>query len=118
VDLPRRPQRADPGRRPPAQPRLRHRASQLRDEQQFTNQTIAQIELATNRGKYEKKVYVLPKHLDEKVARLHLDKLGVKLTKLTPEAGGIHRRAGERAVQGRALSVFASWRLGVHLLFT
>jgi adenosylhomocysteinase len=51
----------------------------------FTNQTIAQIELATNLGKYEKKVYVLPKHLDEKVARLHLDKLGVKLTKLTAE---------------------------------
>jgi adenosylhomocysteinase len=51
----------------------------------FTNQTIAQIELATNIGKYEKKVYVLPKHLDEKVARLHLDKLGVKLTKLSPE---------------------------------
>src|SRR5882762_3353818 len=51
----------------------------------FTNQTIAQIELATNNGKYEKKVYVLPKHLDEKVARLHLDKLGAKLTKLTAE---------------------------------
>jgi adenosylhomocysteinase len=51
----------------------------------FTNQTIAQIELATNRSKYEKKVYVLPKILDEKVARLHLDKLGVKLTKLTKE---------------------------------
>jgi adenosylhomocysteinase len=51
----------------------------------FTNQTIAQIELATNRAKYEKKVYVLPKVLDEKVARLHLEKLGVKLTKLTPE---------------------------------
>jgi adenosylhomocysteinase len=51
----------------------------------FTNQTIAQIELATNRDKYEKRVYVLPKHLDEKVARLHLDKLGVKLTKLTSE---------------------------------
>src|SRR5690606_9051073 len=49
----------------------------------FTNQTIAQIELATNQGKYQKKVYVLPKHLDEKVARLHLDQLGVKLTKLT-----------------------------------
>jgi adenosylhomocysteinase len=49
----------------------------------FTNQTIAQIELATNREKYEKKVYVLPKKLDEKVARLHLDKLGVKLTKLS-----------------------------------
>jgi adenosylhomocysteinase len=49
----------------------------------FTNQTIAQIELATNNKQYEKKVYVLPKKLDEKVARLHLDKLGVKLTKLS-----------------------------------
>ncbi|HWB54939.1 MAG TPA: adenosylhomocysteinase, partial [Tepidisphaeraceae bacterium] len=49
----------------------------------FTNQTIAQIELATNNKAYEKKVYVLPKHLDEKVARLHLAKLGAKLTKLT-----------------------------------
>jgi adenosylhomocysteinase len=51
----------------------------------FTNQVIAQIELAQNRARYERKVYVLPKHLDEKVARLHLDKLGVKLTKLKPE---------------------------------
>jgi adenosylhomocysteinase len=51
----------------------------------FTNQVIAQIELATNGAAYERKVYVLPKHLDEKVARLHLDKLGVKLTRLTPE---------------------------------
>jgi adenosylhomocysteinase len=51
----------------------------------FTNQTIAQIELATNASKYDKAVYVLPKHLDEKVARLHLDKLGVKLTKLSEE---------------------------------
>ncbi len=51
----------------------------------FTNQTIAQIELATNNKKYEKKVYVLPKILDEKVARLHLDKLGVRLTKLTAD---------------------------------
>jgi adenosylhomocysteinase len=49
----------------------------------FTNQTLAQIELFTNRGKYEKKVYVLPKHLDEKVARLHLDKIGAKLTKMS-----------------------------------
>ncbi len=49
----------------------------------FTNQTIAQLELAQNAKKYERKVYVLPKHLDEKVARLHLGKLGVKLTKLT-----------------------------------
>ncbi|MHB1073821.1 MAG: adenosylhomocysteinase [Gemmatimonadaceae bacterium] len=51
----------------------------------FTNQVMAQIELFTNKKAYEKKVYVLPKHLDEKVARLHLDKLGVKLTQLTPE---------------------------------
>jgi adenosylhomocysteinase len=49
----------------------------------FTNQVMAQIELHTNNGEYEKKVYVLPKKLDEKVARLHLDKLGVKLTPLS-----------------------------------
>jgi adenosylhomocysteinase len=48
----------------------------------FTNQTLAQIELFTNQGQYEKKVYVLPKTLDEKVARLHLAKIGVKLTQL------------------------------------
>jgi adenosylhomocysteinase len=51
----------------------------------FTNQVMAQIELHTNNVKYEKKVYVLPKSLDEKVARLHLDKLGVKLTSLSAE---------------------------------
>jgi adenosylhomocysteinase len=49
----------------------------------FANQVLAQIELWTNPGKYEKRVYVLPKHLDEKVAALHLPKLGVELTKLT-----------------------------------
>jgi adenosylhomocysteinase len=49
----------------------------------FTNQVLAQVELAQNRKAYGKKVYVLPKHLDEKVARLHLDKLGVKLTRLS-----------------------------------
>src|SRR5437588_451094 len=49
----------------------------------FTNQTLAQIELWTNQSKYQKKVYTLPKHLDEKVARLHLAKIGAKLTKLT-----------------------------------
>jgi adenosylhomocysteinase len=49
----------------------------------FTNQTLAQIELWTNPGKYENKVYTLPKHLDEKVARLHLAKIGVKLSKLS-----------------------------------
>ncbi|QIZ38942.1 adenosylhomocysteinase [Saccharopolyspora sp. ASAGF58] len=51
----------------------------------FTNQTIAQIELFTKPGEYDRQVYVLPKHLDEKVARLHLDALGVKLTKLSKE---------------------------------
>jgi adenosylhomocysteinase len=50
----------------------------------FTNQVIAQLELFGNTGEYEKQVYVLPKHLDEKVARLHLDALGVRLTELTP----------------------------------
>jgi adenosylhomocysteinase len=49
----------------------------------FTNQTIAQIELAVNNKNYDRKVYVLPKHLDEKVARLHLAKLGAKLTTLS-----------------------------------
>jgi adenosylhomocysteinase len=49
----------------------------------FSNQTIAQIELFTKNDEYEKRVYVLPKHLDEKVARLHLDALGVKLTRLS-----------------------------------
>jgi adenosylhomocysteinase len=53
----------------------------------FTNQALAQLELWTNKdsGKYENKVYLLPKHLDEKVARLHLDKLGAKLTTLSKE---------------------------------
>ena len=53
----------------------------------FTNQTLAQLELWTNHGKYENKVYMLPKHLDEKVARLHLKKIGVELEELTaPQA--------------------------------
>ncbi|MGH6971495.1 MAG: adenosylhomocysteinase, partial [Caulobacteraceae bacterium] len=51
----------------------------------FTNQTLAQIELWTNGKAYETKVYTLPKHLDEKVAYLHLDKLGAKLTKLSKD---------------------------------
>jgi adenosylhomocysteinase len=62
----------------------------------FTNQTLAQMELWTNGASYETKVYTLPKHLDEKVAMLHLAKLGAKLTQLSkdqadyigvPEAG-------------------------------
>ena len=51
----------------------------------FSNQTLAQLELWSNGKKLEKKVYLLPKHLDEEVARLHLDQLGAKLTKLTPK---------------------------------
>ncbi|MFN4958430.1 MAG: adenosylhomocysteinase [Cyclobacteriaceae bacterium] len=51
----------------------------------FTNQTLAQLELWTNSGKYENKVYMLPKHLDEKVARLHLKKIGVELEELSGE---------------------------------
>src|SRR2546423_15718539 len=51
----------------------------------FTNQVIAQIELFTNPERYENQVYVLPKHLDEKVARVHVQALGAKLTKLRPE---------------------------------
>jgi adenosylhomocysteinase len=51
----------------------------------FTNQVLAQIELFQHGGKYDRQVYVLPKHLDEKVARLHLERIGVKLTTLTAE---------------------------------
>jgi adenosylhomocysteinase len=61
----------------------------------FTNQVLAQIELYCNPGKYEHKVYVLPKHLDEKVAALHLAKLGVKLTKLSPEQAAYIGVAGK-----------------------
>jgi adenosylhomocysteinase len=50
----------------------------------FTNQTLAQLELWTNTARYENKVYMLPKHLDEKVARLHLKKIGVELEQLSP----------------------------------
>ncbi len=54
----------------------------------FTNQVLAQIDLWENRDAYDKDVYVLPKHLDEEVARLHLDKIGAKLTRLTPDQAG------------------------------
>lgn len=51
----------------------------------FTNQVLAQIELWTNTDAYKNDVYILPKHLDEKVARLHLDRIGVRLTQLDAE---------------------------------
>ena len=61
----------------------------------FTNQVLAQIEIWTNPGKYQKQVYTLPKHLDEKVAALHLDKVGAKLTKLTAQQAAYLGVSGE-----------------------
>jgi adenosylhomocysteinase len=65
----------------------------------FANQTLAQIELWTKGDEYKNKVYVLPKHLDEKVAALHLAKVGAKLTKLSDEQASVHRRQARRPVQ-------------------
>ena len=74
----------------------------------FTNQVLAQLELHENAEKIGKKVLMLPKQLDEEVARLHLDKLGVQLTKLSAGAGEVHRRQRRRAVQAGALSVLSA----------
>ena len=73
----------------------------------FTNQTLAQIELWTNPEGYANKVYTLPKKLDEKVAALHLEKIGVKLTKLSPKQSSYHRRGAAGAVQARALPLLS-----------
>ena len=73
----------------------------------FSNQVLAQIELWTRPGEYQNKVYVLPKHLDEKVAALHLAKLGVELTRLTDEQAAYIGVAPRRPVQGRALPVLS-----------
>ena len=70
----------------------------------FTNQTLAQVELWLNGSKYERKVYTLPKKLDEKVARLHLAKLGVKLTTLSSKQAeylGIEKEGPYKADQYR-----------------
>jgi adenosylhomocysteinase len=79
----RRAQRDDAGRGPPAEPGLRHGPPELRDERLLHQPGDGADRAHQNSGKYERKVYTLPKVLDEKVARLHLDKLGVKLTQLT-----------------------------------
>ncbi len=76
----------------------------------FTNQVLAQIELWTKGDQYENKVYVLPKHLDEKVARLHLARIGVRLTELRPEQADYIGVAAERPVQARALPLLISPR--------
>ena len=73
----------------------------------FSNQVLAQVELFTRTAEYPIGVYVLPKQLDEKVARAHLDALGVKLTRLTRRAGRVPRRRPGRPVQGRALPLLS-----------
>ena len=73
----------------------------------FTNQVLAQIELWTRPEAYPVGVYVLPKHLDEKVARLHLDALGVELTELTPEQAAYIGVAVDGPVQGRPLPLLS-----------
>ena len=78
----------------------------------FTNQTLAQIELWTNPEAYANKVYTLPKKLDEKVAALHLEKIGVKLTKLSPKQSVLYRRGAAGPVQARALPLLSSSGMG------
>ena len=80
----------------------------------FTNQVLAQIDLWTHRDTYKPAVYRLPKRLDEEVARLHLEKIGVKLTQLTPAAGRIHWSVCRRTIQTGALPVLSltsGWKL-------
>ncbi len=79
----------------------------------FANQTLAQIDLWKNRDTYAVDVYTLPKRLDEEVARLHLEKIGVKLTKLIGEAGGVHRGLAGGSVQGRELQVLGDTVYGL-----
>ena len=76
----------------------------------FTNQVLAQIELWQNPDKYQRQVYVLPKHLDEKVAALHLAKVGAKLTKLSAEPGCLPGRGRERALQAGPVPVLRPLR--------
>ena len=80
----------------------------------FTNQVIAQIELFVHTDSYDKRVYTLAKHLDEKVARLHLAALGAKLTELTPGQAAYLGRAGRRPVQAGPLPLLmkpgSRWR--------
>ena len=95
-------------RRPAGQSRQRHGPSVFVMSASFTNQTLAQIELFTKPGQYEKQVYTLPKHLDEKVASLHLAKIGVEADQADPRAVEISRRSAGRPVQGGNLPVLKS----------
>ena len=74
----------------------------------FTNQVLAQIELFTKPEDYPVGVYVLPKHLDEEVARLHLGALGVQLTDAHRRPGVVPRRRGRRALQVRPLPLLTA----------
>ena len=76
----------------------------------FTNQTLAQIELWTNPGAYKKKVYTLPKQLDEKVARLHLGKGRRQVDQAQLGPGRLYRRAGRRPLQARSLPLLTGAR--------
>ena len=77
----------------------------------FANQTIAQIELFTQTAKYPLGVYVLPKHLDEKVARLQLQEAECEAHRAHRRAGEVHRRVEERPVQDRPLPLLRSMSL-------
>ena len=104
VALPRRPLGDDPRRGAPAEPRLRHRPPVLRDVGARSPTRCSRRSSCTQRAEeYEKKVYMLPKELDEEVARLHLDHLGVKLTELTDEQADVPRRAARGPLQARPL---------------
>ena len=78
----------------------------------FTNQVLAQLELHANAEKYGKTVTMLPKELDEEVARLHLDHLGVKLTKLTKEQADYIGVPVGRSVQAESLPLLVGGRVG------
>ena len=105
--FPARQQHFRAGRRPPGEPRLRHRTSELRDVEQLLQPDAGAARSVGQQGQLQAGVYVLPKKLDEEVARLHLEKIGVKLTTLTAGAGRIYRRAGGRPVQARSLSLLS-----------
>ena len=111
VDVPRRQEDHHPGQGPPGEPRLRHRPPELRDELQL-HQPDAGADRAVHQGRANtsNEVYVLPKHLDEKVAALHLDKLGVKLTKLSQRQADYIGVPVERAVQARSLPLLSASR--------
>ncbi len=94
-------------RGPAAEPRQRDRPPELRDVELVHQPGDRADRAVRHTDVYEKRVYTLPKHLDEKVARLHLDALGVRLTELTADAGRLPRRPGRGPVQARPLPVLA-----------